>query len=233
MEGFCLYSTYLMLFKATKEDQSKLLSLPESGMGYQLITARFTSEYKSRKLIVLNSEIVIEHDETEKLYFNKIVQEGWEEIKSTSKEQPLVNIELKSKIEYFNLISEEGITRTKAARENPVQHANGWMAYVRLSAFYDDKRIDRVNKCLRAGSYTTTIDDYLACTINKYDPIERYAIPNKDPIKWAFNIVPKTTDTFQQGIVQSDFGKKGGGVECYFEKGTSFGTFTSEAQFPY
>jgi hypothetical protein len=121
----------------------------------------------------------------------------------------------------------------KGAKENPVQHANGWMAYVRLSAYYDDKRIDRINKCLKSGSYTTTIEDYLTCTINKYDPIDRYAIPNDHPIKWVFNIVPATNDTFQQGMVLPDFGKKGGGVECYFEKGTSFGTFTSEARFPY
>ena len=222
-----------MLYKATLENQSTLLSMPESGIGYQLITARFALEYRSRKFIVLNSEIIIEHNETERLYFNQIAREGWEEIKAASKEQSLLNIELKSKNEYFNLVSEDDATRKKGARENPVQNANGWMAYVRLSAFYDDKRIDRSNKCLRPGSYTTTIDDYLTCTINKYNPIDRYAIPNDDPIKWAFNIVPEIKDTFQQGIVQPDFGKKGGGVECYFEKGTSFGTFTSEAEFPY
>ena len=197
-----------MLYKATLENQSTFLSLPESGMGYQLVTARFASEYKSRKLIVLNSEVYIEHDETEWLYFSKIVREGWEEIKATAKEQFLQGIELKTKAEYFNLVSEDDVAAKKGAKENPVQSANGWMAYVRLSAFYDDKRIDRVNKCLRPGSYTTTIEDYLICTINKYDPVDRYALPNDDKIKWSFNIVPKTVDTFQQGIVQPDFGKK-------------------------
>jgi hypothetical protein len=222
-----------MLFKTTSENQVILLSRPESGMGYQLITARFVSEYKSRKFLVLNSEIIIEHDEYEWLFFNKIVREGWNEIKSIAKEQPLQDIELKSKKEYFNIVAEEDTTGKKGAKDNSIQFANGWMVFVRLSAFYDDKRIDRINKCLRAGSYTTTNDDYLTCTNNKYDPIDRYAIPNNDPIKWAFNIVPKITDTFQQGIVQPDFGKKGGGVECYFEKGTSFGSFTSETEFPY
>lgn len=222
-----------MLFKTSLESQNILLSLPETGMGYQLITARFASEYKSRKLLVLNSEVIIEHDNFEWLYFSKIVREGWSEIKATAKEQPLQGIEIKSKSEYFNIVAEEETVSKKGAKENPVQSANGWMAYVRLSAFYDDKRIDRLNKCLRPGSYTTTIDDYLTCTINRYDPIGRYAIPNDDSIKWAFNIVPKIGDTFQQGIVQPDFGKKGGGIECYFEKGTSFGSFTSEAEFPY
>ncbi|MEO6219440.1 MAG: hypothetical protein ABIO81_03360 [Ginsengibacter sp.] len=162
-----------MLYKATSQNQTTLLSLPESGMGYQLITGRFASEYKSRKFIVLNSEIIIEHDDTEQLYFNKIVRVGWNEVKSVAMEQPLINIELKSKNEYFNLVNEDDALRKKGARENPVQQANGWMAYVRLSAFYDDKRIDRVNKCLIPGSYTTTIEDYLTCTINKYDSIER------------------------------------------------------------
>lgn len=224
-----------MLFKATSENQSLLLSLPESGMGYQLITARFASEYKSRKLIVLNSEVFIEHDESEWLYFSKIAREGWNEIKATVKEKSLQGIELKSKKEYFNIVAEEDVTGKKGAKDNPVQSANGWMAYIRLSPFYDDKRIDRVNKCLRPGSYTTTIDDYLTCILptNQYDPVDRYALPSDENIKWAFNIVPKGGDTFQQGTVQPDFGKKGGGVECYFEKGTSFNTFTSEAEFPY
>lgn len=222
-----------MLYKATLENQSILLSLPESGMGYQLITARFASEYKSRKLLVLNSEVIIEHDNFEWLYFSKIVREGWNETKATAKEQPLQGIELTSKSEYFNIVAEEDTTSKKGTKDNPVQSANGGMAYIRLSAYYEDKRIDRLNKCLRPGSYTTTIEDYLTCTINRYDPIDRYAIPNDDPIKWVFNIVPKIGDTFHQGIVQPDFGKKGGGVECYFEKGTSFGSFTSEAEFPY
>jgi len=77
-----------MLFKATPENQNTLLSLPESGMEYQLITAKFDSEYKSRKLLVLNSEIFIEHDESEWLFFDKIVREGWNEIKAAAKEQP-------------------------------------------------------------------------------------------------------------------------------------------------
>lgn len=222
-----------MIYKVSQNNQDILLSLSESGMGYQLITARFSSEYTSRKLLVLNSEIFIEHDETEWLFFSKIVREGWNEIKATAKVQSLQSIEIKSKREYFNIVAEEYTTSKKGAKDNPVQLANGWMAYVRLSAFYDDKRIDRVNKCLRPGSYTTTIDDYLTCTVNKYDPVDRYAIPNDDPIKWAFNIIPEKGDTYQQGIVQPDFGKKGDGIECYFEKGTSFGSFTSEAEFPY
>jgi hypothetical protein len=221
-----------MLFKTTPENQSLLLSRPESGMGYQLITARFSSEYKIRKLIVLNSEVFIEHDNFEWLYLSKIVRERWNEIKATAKVQPLQGIDIVSKSEYFNIVADEDTTSKTGAKDNPVQSANGWMAYVRLSAYYDDKRIDRLNNCLKPGSYTTTIDDYLTCTINKYDPIDRYAIPNADPIKWVFNIVPKIGDTFQQGIVQSDFGKNGGGIECYFEKGTSFGSFTSEAEFP-
>ena len=222
-----------MLFRTTTENQTTLLSLPESGMGYQLITARFPTEYKSRKLIALNSEIIIEHDESERLFFSKIVREGWYEIKTKAKEQPLLDIEHESKNEYFNIIAEDGASVKRGARENPFQKANGWSAYVRLSAYHDDKRIDRANKCLRPGSYATTIEDYLTCIVNKYDPIDKYAIPNDDPIKWAFNVVPTTADTFQQGIVQPDFGKNGGGVECYFEKGTSFGTFTSETPFPY
>ena len=104
-----------MIYKATIENQSALLSLPESGMGYQLISARFGSEYKNRKLIVLNSEIFIEYDKSEWLYFNKIVREGWEEIKASAKEQLIQGIEFKSKNEYkqFALSSLEDVRFNK------------------------------------------------------------------------------------------------------------------------
>jgi hypothetical protein len=48
----------------------------------------------------------------------------------------------------------------KGAIDNPVVYANGEEIFVRLSAFDDDKRIDKINKYLRPGSYTTTTEDY-------------------------------------------------------------------------
>jgi len=44
-------------------------------------------------------------------------------------------------------------------------------------------------------------------------------------IKWAFYILPKKDDSLQRGIVQPAFDHDGGGIEAYFENGTSNQTF--------
>jgi hypothetical protein len=44
---------------------------------------------------------------------------------------------------------------------------------VRLSALDNDKRIDKLNKCLRPGSFATTKDDYILCKYINDDPAER------------------------------------------------------------
>ena len=94
-----------------------------------------------------------------------------------------------------------------------------------LPAFRNDKRIDFEKKKLKKGSYTTTQSDYGVCVEYHDDPVDRYALPNDDSIKWAFYIRPEKIDGLQRGIVQPAFGHEGGGIEAFFENGTSDGTF--------
>lgn len=81
------------------------------------------------------------------------------------------------------------------------------------------------------GSFTTTLTDYNVSKAYKYDPVERYALPGNDEIKYAFYIVPDKIDTLQRGTVQPAFGKQGGGDEVYFANGTSKGTFLSSSKY--
>lgn len=82
-----------------------------------------------------------------------------------------------------------------------------------------------MNKKLKPGSFTTTEQDYKDCISTMDDPIDRYAIPNDEPIKWSFYIKPKSSNILQRGIVQPAFEHLGGGIEVYFENGTSNDTF--------
>jgi hypothetical protein len=84
---------------------------------------------------------------------------------------------------------------------------------------------------LRPGSYTTTMDDYLKCEATNDDPIERYALPGNEKIKFAFHIQPINVDTLQRGNVQNVNGKRGGGKEAYFANGTSNGTFLKQTPY--
>ena len=90
---------------------------------------------------------------------------------------------------------------------------------------YDDKRVDEKNACLRPRSYTTTEIDYLACKSSLGDPVERYALPGNDQIKWAFYIQPTKKDSLQRGTVQLISSRKWYGLsdcENYFKKWKDF-----------
>jgi hypothetical protein len=130
-----------------------------------------------------------------------------------------------------NQVNESKNEKEKGALDNPKEYANGEEIFVRLSAFDDDKRIDKINKCLRPGSFTTTEDDYIVCKYMDDDPIERYALPNNDEIKFAFYIQPIKSDTLQRGRVQPANGKRGGGKEAYFANGTAKGTFKNQTPY--
>ena len=84
---------------------------------------------------------------------------------------------------------------------------------------------------MRAGSYTTTMDDYLICKSTDVNPVERYALPTNDKIQFAFHIKPVRTDTLQRGTVQPANEKRGGGKEVYFAKGTAVGTFLKQTPY--
>jgi hypothetical protein len=109
--------------------------------------------------------------------------------------------------------------------------ANGTEVFTRLSAYEDDFRVDTVNKKLVPGSFSTTFDDYQYCKNNNINPVERYALPNDDEIKWAFHIRPLKTDSLQRGIVEPANNQNGGGVEAYFEKGTTNNTFLEKTAY--
>jgi hypothetical protein len=224
-----------MIFSVSNTDAASLLQLPETGMGYQVIETRLRGEFVFRKVLLLNAEFGLDMDTPyDDLILRKIWQGGL-----VGANIPAVNfqeIHLITKDLEMNILKddEDPLSQKGGAIDAPVQFANGSDHYIRLSAFKDDKRIDQVNKRLLPGSFTTAMPDFMTLMVNRqlpgsaphmYDPLERYALPSILPISWVFNIQPKPNDEFQQGIVQPAFGRQGGGVECYFAKGTSVNTF--------
>ncbi len=144
--------------------------------------------------------------------------------------QRIAGYEVITNIGSFN-VSEGSTDKFSAAKDSPLANPDGKTYYVRLSAYDDDKRIDKKNNCLLPGSYSTTRKDYEKCVNDKDDPVERYALLNEEMIKWSFHILPESKDSYRFGTVQPAFGKKGGGEECLFENGTSFGTFSKQTDY--
>ena len=220
-----------MYFKLSATQENDLLHQPETGMGYQVVEASRAGSYTKENFLVLNSEVVIEINGYESDNVRKVMREGISAIKMSSNYITLNSISVFNKNKFRSVVNEKKSENEKGAIDNPVENANGEEIFVRLSAFDDDKRVDKVNKCLRPGSYTTTMDDYLKCKVTNADPVERYALPNNDEIKFAFHIQPKKTDTLQRGTVQPANGKRGGGKEAYFANGTSNGTFLKQTPY--
>ena len=66
-----------MYYKLLVGQQNELKSLPETGMGYQIIEARFSGEYTKKEFIVLNEELIVENNYLRKDYLREIFTKGF------------------------------------------------------------------------------------------------------------------------------------------------------------
>jgi hypothetical protein len=224
-----------MIYKTYLTDIPKLLSLPESGMGYQVIEGKLFLEDTIRQYVVYNCELVIDLDTNFNANQRQVLEKGFTTTLAESKSWlistdsiHLVSSKLPYEIKnltYNKITKNKRHSGGKGAKENPKEYTDGNETFVRISAYENDKRIDFNKKRLIEGSYTTSLADYYDCIITDDEPIDRYALPNDEKVKWAFYIRAKSVDVLQRGVVQSAFGHEGGGIEVFFENGTSDNTF--------
>ncbi len=222
-----------MIYKAQSQFTQSLLSLPETGMGYQIIDAKRQGRFATERFVVYNSELIVELDNNFNTNKRQILLESYTKMFSQSDfialESPI--LVRQSAVRNVRTFSESSMNTkgrhsgTTGAIDNSPRYASGSEMFVRLSAYPDDKRIDFVKMKLKSGSYTTTEADYLTCKKYSDDPVDRYALPNDETIKWAFYIRPKSNDQYRPGVVQPANGHSGGGIEALFDNGTSDGTY--------
>lgn len=229
-----------MIYKIYNSDADTLLEQPETGMGYQIVNARQYNRYTIKKMVVYNSNLAVDLDTDFISLKQKIITEGYSKVLRGATELMLetdsIRVLTKSELGEINSVSEtrqlyKTSSNEKGAKENLKEYANGEEVFVRISAYEDDKRIDFKKKKLKKGSFTTTKFDYNECVQTDDNPIDRYALPNDEEIKWAFYIKPKSNDQLQRGKVQPAFGRNGGGVEAYFEEGTSNDTYLNKKEY--
>ena len=221
-----------MIRKLKTSQVQELLRLRETGMGYQFIEAE-TGYYGTKsKYLVLNSQMII--DDTPQILneVKNVFKSGYRTMLFSASEVELKNIRLVENLSNYRTKSfSASMTKQTGAIHQPVQYANGEEKFTRLSAYEDDFRVDTVNNRLVAGSFATTFQDYQYCKNNNINPVERYALPNDEDIKWAFHIIPLKTDTLQRGIVEPANNQNGGGVEAYFSNGTANNTFLGKTAY--
>ena len=240
-----------MIYKTNEIQTKKLLSLPESGMGYQLVQDTRTN----RSFIIFNVgkcfDITGEQysNLTKKYFFNEKVLDaaakfGNQETSQSALSTPFSTRETSQSIwgthpdnikllqaPFKDSANSQSYNSNKGAAGSPKEKADGNEIFVRLSVYEDDKRIDFKNRKLLPGTYTTTLEDYRFCIENSKNPVERYALPGDEEIRWAFFLQPKFWDILQRGIVQPAFGHRGGGIEAYFENGTSENTYICKTNY--
>lgn len=240
-----------MVYELYVSAQASLLQKPETGMGYQIIEAKYGT-LERRQYVVYNSEVAIDLDSNfldykTKLFSNRVIRHvttrGLQKFDAIDDLNLLpietASISVLSKNQAPKFISFSAVEKNKKKRHSGttgalgsrVEFANGQDIFVRLSAFEDDKRIDFDEKKLKTGSYTTTDQDYKDCLSEKDNPVDRYALPNDEEIKWSFYIKPVTMDTLQRGVVQPAFDHAGGGVESYFANGTYKETYLEKREY--
>lgn len=218
-----------MYYKLSVSQENEFLDQPETGMGYQIVESFKTGSRKPENFLVLNSEIAIEmKDGSEIEDIRTIMNKGIFAVKAEASVISLTQWRVLNKMPLRNSARDFVIESERGAIEKSIKKANGVDMFVRLSAFDNDRRVDKINKCLLPGSFATTDKDCHDCRVDKDDPTERYALPNSAEIKYAFYIQPSQIDTLQIGKVQPDYGKQGGGREVYFKEGTTPGSFKGQ-----
>ena len=225
-----------MIRRTTREQEQYLLSQPETGMGYQLV--EFTAGIQGAliRAVAYNAQLVVDRDDEFDKYKRELVKEGFSRmVLNAHMTRPM------NDAKEFRVVARTGWSGTsmvaepfgrkcgrrsggKGATDDLEAKADGEEVFVRLSAHADDKRVDPKRKRLIPGSYATTGGDYRLCVNCPDDPIDRYALPNPDPITTVFRMQPAQSDVLQRGIVQPNFGHDGGGAEAFFKNGTSDGS---------
>lgn len=201
-----------MIYKLNQKTIQYLQTLPESGIGYQLIHARKEGELLQKNYVVFNSEIAIEYKDKLVNYSNTLNEKGY-------------NILLQT----LNIVGFEDITLTK----NDETKNNVWNnttlsieadnhkikvydIYIRPSVYKKDNRLDLINKVLLPGSYVTTLESYTNCHIMRENPVEKYSLPVQQECAKIHYIKHTSEKNITTGTFKGTFGKKGGGIKLNF-----------------
>lgn len=212
------------MIKVTEAVQKKLLSMPESGMGFQIVDATYSDRSK-KECIILNATLAEPtNNRSAQVVLGSIsLQEAERIYKFALASTEIVDVQLKADKGIFKS-SVVRLTESKGADRQPEEQTKKDEHFVRFSHFEDDKRIDKVNKRALPGTYATTYEDAEYCLRNKINPIARYALPSTLTIEYAFQISPLEKTPIKRGTVEPANNQPGGGAEVLFTKGTDKNT---------
>jgi hypothetical protein len=208
---------------------NSLLALPESGMGYQLVTVERTDGITS-DAIAYNAELVLYESES-RMQLGERVYEKLLRSAQTS-EGRIRAIALRLETRSAQSVMEKSATAKSGgeAKNSRVEKTKPGDVFKRFSAYANDRRL-KPDGSLVPGTYATTAEDANHVKTGS-DAVRRYALPDPKPASFVFTSRPQPKTDVQCGTVAPAFGQPGGGVEVIFPTGTQPGTTTGPAKIP-
>lgn len=220
------------MFKITSEIQEKLLKLPESGLGYQLVLGTRRDRAK-QEYVILNATIAEPtYERHYKDIFRNLTLHGMNAIyKYAEVSKEIIDVELiKGNRLYKFVEAKTALYGSKGAIDAKEEYTKVGDYFIRFSHYHDDLRVDRIRMCLLPNSYATTFDDADYCLSHNIDPRDRYALPTAETIEYKFYVEPRVRTPIKKGTVDPANDRPGGGVEVLFTKGTDDNTITKIEQ---
>ena len=199
--------------------EERLLNMPESGMGFQVI--RYRRDY----LVVFNTTLVIPLNE---LRERRFTQDDYLFLSGNPESLVISQLEILDMQDDFFLAfsfldreyrnNDTGLSFNEATISPPdsVISSKRPYPYYRFSAFYKDKRVANDGSYL-PDTYATTYND-LHFVPSGFAAVGRYALPNPASAQYVFPILTFERPTLM-GTATPNFGQAGGGVEVLFQNG--------------
>lgn len=188
-----------MLYKLSYKNKEELLNLPETGFGYQRITAVLKDTTIRQNYIVFNAEIAIEENKDLNFYTNTLIGYCYQMLLDSLSEIEFSGIQLLANVNNAKL----NLTNTEKGKNDKV--------FVRPTIYQNDNRINEKENYLIPGSCITTSANYKEFTKKDRDVFNAFSLPKQEEVKKIFHFIINDNEIKPQGNFEGFFGKQGGG----------------------
>jgi hypothetical protein len=219
----------MTLWNLDQDAVSELLALPESGMGFQWVTA--ATPGSRSPFLIFNSSIAIDLEDLELRPGDDpavILSNGLKIIEAQRRMGPTRTIFSAPSLRDFSLLRTRIHAASSVAPVVPRITLTSSLvkkmtlpsvrAFHRYSAFNPDRRIDPVTGDLARGSYAVP-ESEVPFLPTGFAAVGRLALPLTAPASHVYSISAQAGTAVEFGTIAPAFGQSGGGVEAYFPSG--------------
>ena len=210
---------------------TSLVALPESGMGFQIVTTRTP---RPMMLLVLYGRLAFDISDvqlsTGRRYEDRLdngfrIMEAITRIKSTvvSLSEPTSFTLVESRIAdpaglvHPGMVPSTGASSTPPSTLIKTYTLTSPRTFHRYSAYMPDRRVDSKGS-FQPGTYATP-DSEVPFVPTGFAAVGRFALPNVDPASHHYVAMAGSGTVVSFGTVAPAYGQSGGGVEAYFPSG--------------